>query len=158
MLEKAVVELNNELMHSTIVHSSHWIRIWSLKLPNKNVSFSAIHISHAWRHNPTCCQDVATTLGTQMAVDKVGERQPAEPKWKQTQWDSVLGRMLALLYSLPCSPMPSSATTAVRRERERGREGKRKFLHCRGSQAEDSREGRINQPQSGLWWPPVARE
>lgn len=90
---------------------------------------------------------MATTLCTQMAVDKVSERQPAELKWKQTQWDSVLERMLALLYSVPCSLMPSSTTTAVRRERE----GERKFLHCRGSQAEDSREGRINQPQSGLW-------
>lgn len=58
---------------------------------------------------------MATTHCTQMAVDEVSERQPAELKWKQTQWDSVLGRMLALLYSVPCSPMASSTTTAVRR-------------------------------------------
>lgn len=84
------------------------------------VSAFAINIYHAWRHNPTYSQDTATTLCTQMAVDGVSERQPAELKWRQTQWDSVLGRMLALLFSLPCFPMPSSTTTAAQRERERG--------------------------------------
>lgn len=63
---------------------------------------------------------MATTHCTQMAVDEVSERQPAELKWKQTQWDSVLGRMLALLYSVPCSPMASSTTTAVQRGGVRG--------------------------------------
>lgn len=84
------------------------------------VSAFAINIYHAWRHNPSYSQDTATTLCTQMAVDGVSERQPAELKWRQTQWDSVLGRMLALLFSLPCFPMPSSTTTAAQRERERG--------------------------------------
>lgn len=40
-------------------------------------------------------------------------------KWEQTEWDSVLGRMLALLFSSPCFPCLSSTATAVQRERQR---------------------------------------
>lgn len=40
-------------------------------------------------------------------------------KWEQREWDSVLGRMLALLFSSPCFPCLSSTATAVQRERQR---------------------------------------
>lgn len=74
---------------------------------------------HAWKCSPIELEMWRTTLRTQTATDTVDERQPAELKWKPTDWDSVLGRMLALLFSYSCFPMPSSTATAVQRESAR---------------------------------------